>query len=162
MVLTRFFLGGHIGPPLRRGVVVPRFVGADRCVCPLLFAVYILSPCLRGTSNRVAEGVYYVFACGERTRRSVPTLAYLSSRQSVATRDLFVVLVFHVFLFASFERVFAVVCSNSLRNVVARPSLRKRDSFLLLAVVWHCRSTLPIVMSTPWETSPCTVSHNTK
>ena len=56
------FLGGHIGPPLRRGVVVPRFVGADRRVCPSLFAVYILSPCLRGTSNRVAEGVYCVFA----------------------------------------------------------------------------------------------------
>ena len=34
-------------------------------------------------------------------------------------------------LFASFERVFAVVCSNSLRNIVARPSLRKRDSFFI-------------------------------
>ena len=54
---------------------------------------------------------------------------------------------------------FPVVASNAPPRC---PSLRKRDSFLLLAVVWHCRSTLPIVMSTPWETSPCTVFHNTK
>ena len=55
-------LGGHIGPPLRVGIVIRVIVGADRRVCPLLFAVYILSHCLRGTSNRVAEGVYCVFA----------------------------------------------------------------------------------------------------
>ena len=48
--------------PLWWGVVVQRFVGADRRVCPLLFAFYILSPCLRGTSDGVAEGVNCVFA----------------------------------------------------------------------------------------------------
>ena len=108
--------------------------GADRCVSPLLFAVYILSPCLRGTSNNVAEGVYCVFAFWGGHIGRAPTLAYLSSRQSVATRDLFVVLVFHVFLFASFERVFAVVCSISLRNVVARPSSLRGTVMLAVCV----------------------------
>ena len=57
-----------------------RFVGADRCVCPLLYAFYILSPCLRGTNNRVAEGIYYVFAFFGRTHRSAPTAGVIIGR----------------------------------------------------------------------------------
>ena len=44
-----------------------------RCVCPLLFAVYILFPCLRGTSDGVAEGVNMTFVLFGRTHRSAPT-----------------------------------------------------------------------------------------
>ena len=41
MVCSRFFLGGHIGPPLRLALSSRVIVGADRRVCPLLFAVFL-------------------------------------------------------------------------------------------------------------------------
>ena len=43
------------------GVVIPRYCRGRPVCLPFFCAVYILSPCFRGTSNGVAEGVYCVF-----------------------------------------------------------------------------------------------------
>ena len=44
IVLTRcLFLGGHIGPPLRLVLLFRVIVGADRRVCPLLFALSLFA-----------------------------------------------------------------------------------------------------------------------
>ena len=73
IVLTRcLFLGGHIGPPLRLVLLFRVIVGADRRVCPLLFAVFNLPPPSGTPSCDEGESLHFLHLrfCKEEVSRS--------------------------------------------------------------------------------------------